>query len=216
MKRLLRCEELIRTFALACAVALPLGSVAQERGAAAIAAMSDVVTTAADRWAEQRRVYVDGALVADAVAIARAAVVAACWGTAAECDRAGDRHGVAANVATYLESLLSNPVGVVLPGDLIFKRIGFDKSRLGWPSGPAANRYVAVKVPDGYDALAHVLWNGNLTITRSPSVLLLPMGIHGFVGTQRGGQEKQLRLTAIRDADGRVQVSWTEGAGGGC
>ena len=41
------------------------------------------------------------------------------------------------------------------------------------------------------------------------------MGIHGFVGTQRGGQEKQLRLTAIRDADGRVQVSWTEEAGGG-
>ena len=214
MTGVLRLRRLLGAVALPFALVLPLTSMAQERGAAALASLSDVVTSAADRWAQQRKVYVDGSLIADAVATARAALVAACWGTPTQCEQAAERQGVAANVGAYLESLLSNPVGAILTGDLIFKRIGFDKARLGWPSGPAANRYVAVRFPDGYDRLTHVLWNGNLAIARSPTVLLLPMGIHGFVGTQKGGQSKLLRLTALRDADGKPQVSWTDEPGG--
>lgn len=184
-------------------------SQAQDRTATALATASEVANVATERWAQRRGVYIDASAIADVAATTSAAVTAACWGHPTQCEQAADRQGVAADITAYLDSLVGNPVAVTLAGDHIFRRIGFDKSRMGWPSGPAANRYLAVRPPAGYATLSHVLWNGHAVVPRTASLLLLPMGVHGFAATAHDGRATRLRLSATRTADGKAIAKWT-------
>ena len=204
-----RVRRLSAAAVVLCAALAASPAAPQDLAAADSAILAEGASKAAEGWAQRRKVYLGPTVIDDVVYTTVSAVAAACWGTAAQCKSAKDPQGFASSVTAYLETLLGNPTGTELTGDRIFTRIGFDKSRLGWPSGPAANRYIAAVLPEGFTSLSHVTWNGKVAIANDPTVVLVPMGVHGFVGIRRqDGRPTLLRLMALRDADGKAQIEW--------
>jgi hypothetical protein len=187
--------------------ALPFAQPASQVDPREIAA---VVASTVNAWSSRNGIYLAPGFLDDVTAGTQVAVHAACWGTPAQCEQARSPAAVSAVVNGYLDALAGNPVAVLLPGDRLFARIGFDKAALGWPSAPAANRYLVIDLPDRASEISYVGWNGARPIPGSTRRILVPQGVHGLLArTQAGGDTSSLRLIARRNSSGFVAHQWS-------